>query len=100
MSSGFQKLVTEDRRLVVLRLLAESESYTANEYLLTSALPGFGHSVSHDRVRADMDWLEEQGLVSVERPGDISVAKLTQRGLDVAQGRTRATGVKRPAPGE
>lgn len=95
---GYTKLVTEDRRLVLLRLLAESEGYSANEYLLATALPGFGHSVSHDRVRTDLDWLDEQGLVRVERPGEVCVATLTARGADVAAGRARVAGVKRPSP--
>ncbi|MCS4503881.1 hypothetical protein NYO91_07295 [Arhodomonas aquaeolei] len=97
---SYAQLVTEDRRLVLLKLLAESEGYTANEHLLATALPGFGHSVSHDRVRTDLDWLAEQGLVTVERPGEVHVATLTTRGSDVAFGRARIAGVKRPAPGE
>jgi hypothetical protein len=95
----FHQRATEDRRLVLLRLLAESAGYAANEFLLNSALPGFGHSVSHDRVRADLDWLAEQELVQLEQPGNVYVATLTSRGLDVAQGKARVNGVKRPLPG-
>lgn len=97
---SYAKLVSEDRRLVILRLLDESQGYTANEYLLTEALGGFGHAVSHDRVRSDLDWLAEQELVHVTDPGQVYVASLTGRGRDVAQGRARVNGVKRPAPGE
>jgi Fe2+ or Zn2+ uptake regulation protein len=97
---SYANLITEDRRLVLLRLLAESEGYSANEYLLATALPGFGHNASHDRVRTDLDWLAEQDLVRVERPGEVYVATLTGRGADVAAGRARVAGVKRPLPGE
>lgn len=97
---SYATLVAEDRRLVMLRLLCESQGYTANEYLLTQALAGFGHAVSHDRVRADLDWLAEQGLVTLTDPGQVYVAALTGRGDDAAQGRARVSGVKRPAPGE
>lgn len=100
MSNAYAKLITEDRRLVLLKLLAQSQGYTANEHLLTSALPGFGHSVSHDRVRTDLGWLAEQELVTLESPGGVSVATLTARGDDVAAGRARVDGVKRPVPGE
>ena len=97
---SYKQMVTEDRRLVILKLLAESEGFTANEHLLASALPGFGHSVSHDRVRTDLDWLAEQELVTLASPGGVSVATLTARGDDVAAGRARVAGVKRPVPGE
>ena len=96
----YNTLITEDRRLVLLRLLAESDGYRANEYLLASALPGFGHAVSHDRLRTELDWLAEQGLLVVESPGGVAVATSTARGIDVATGRARVSGVKRPVPGE
>lgn len=100
MSKSYQELMTEDRRLVMLRLLAESEGYTVNEYVMAAALPGLGHAVSADRVRTDLGWLAEQGLVSVESPAGVRLARLTPRGADVAAGRGRVEGVKRPMPGE
>lgn|SRR5690554_4807136 len=95
---SYREIMDADRRLVILRLLSESGGYQANEYLLHSALPGFGHTVSHDRVRADLDWLAEQGLVTVTATGELRVATLTARGLDVAAGRAEVSGVKRPDP--
>ena len=50
-------------------------------------------------MNADAAWLEEQGLVSCEDLGGIIVVKITQRGLDVAEGRAVIPGVKRPGPG-
>jgi len=97
---SFAEVMADDRRLVILRLLAESPGYSANEYLLASALPGFGHNVSHDRLRSDITWLAEQGLVSISSQADLQVAKLTARGDDVQAGLARCPGVKRPAPGE
>lgn len=96
----YQDLMTEDRRLVMLRLLAEAEGYTVNEYVLTAALPGLGHAASADRIRTDLGWLEEQGLVGIEAPAGVRLARLTPRGADVAAGRARVEGVKRPMPGE
>jgi len=95
---SYAKLLEEDRRLSILRLLAESNDYKANEYLLQSALDGVGHAVSGDRLRADLAWLAEQGLVELGTVADVKVPKLTQRGLDVAQGRASHPGVKRPRP--
>lgn len=96
---SFQKLLTEDRRLVVLRFLAEDPGYRLNTAVLRTALDAYGHSVSRDQVDTDCAWLAEQGLVELEQVGPVQVACLTGRGLDVAQGRAVAPGVKRPGPG-
>jgi Fe2+ or Zn2+ uptake regulation protein len=96
--SDFANLLREDRRLTLLRLLADGDDYSANHYLLHAALPGFGHAVGEDTVRTDLAWLSEQGLVTTNEVGGVLVAKLTGRGDDVAQGRARVPGVKRPRP--
>lgn len=98
MTSDFLTLQREDRRLVLLRLLAESDGYEAGHYLLHMALPGFGHSASEDVIKADLAWLTEQGLTSTREVGGVVVAQLTSRGEDVAAGRARHPGVKRPRP--
>lgn len=96
--SSFKALLREDRRLVILRLLAEADGYQTNLYLLHAALPGFGHAVSADVVQSDLDWLAEQGLVATEDLAGVVMARLTGRGDDVQSGRARVTGVKRPRP--
>jgi len=98
--SGFQKLLDADRRLVILRALQEDSGYDLNEYVLQSILEALGHTVSRDRLRADLAWLEEQGLISLSDVAGVKVAKLTSRGSDVAAGRTTVPGVKRPRPGD
>jgi hypothetical protein len=95
---SFEAHVTEDRRLVMLRLLAEDTDYSVNSSLLQSGVGLFGHSVSRDLVHTDLTWLAEQGLVTTEQVGSVLVATLTQRGLDVAEGRVRVPGIKRPGP--
>ncbi len=96
----YAALVAEDRRLVILRLLVESANYSANEYLLQQGLRAFGHEVGHDLLRTELAWLEEQNLLDLGDVGGVRVAKLRERGVDVAQGATTAPGVKRPRPGE
>lgn len=97
--STYAQLLEEDRRLTILLLLAESADYRANQFLIQAMLDGFGHSVSLDRLRADFAWLAEQGLLEMSAAGEVQVAQLTARGLDVAQGRVVHPGVKRPRPG-
>lgn len=97
---SFAQHLAEDRRLVILRLLADQHGYALNESTLQTALEAFAHAVSRDTVRADAAWLEEVGLVTTELvAGKTLVVTITTRGVDVARGRSIVPGVKRPSPG-
>ena len=98
MKPDFAAHMAEDRRLVILRILLESAAYTANEYTVLDMVGRFGHVISSDRLQADLDWLQEQGLAHSDDVAGVRIAKLTARGADVATGRTVVTGVKRPRP--
>lgn len=95
---NYQELLEQDRRLTILLLLSQAPDYKANHFLIQSALDGFGHTVSMDRVKADLAWLAEQGLVTIAETAGVQVPQLTDRGLDVAEGRVVHPGVKRPRP--
>jgi hypothetical protein len=97
---NFADLMTEDRRLVLLRLLVEAPGGKANTYVLATGLRSMGHDCSQDQVETDATWLAEQGLVAVEELDAVRVVQLKGRGADVAAGRSRVPGVKRPVPGE
>lgn len=94
--NNFAVFLAEDRRLVILRVLAELPGYRTNSFLLTTLLGKFGHEPSADQVKTDLAWLQEQGLVSVEVVESVHIATLTTRGADVAAGRAVVPGVKRP----
>lgn len=93
-----EKLITEDRRLNILRVLAESAAYTASADLLQTVLAGLGHAVSHDRLNTDLEWLREQDLIGLERIGDVPLARATARGVDVSNGLASVPGVAKPRP--
>jgi hypothetical protein len=95
---SFLQRISEDRRLIILRLLEQAPGYTANESLIGSSLADFGHDVSCDELRADFMWLEQQRLVTLEEIVTVLVATLSQRGLETATGVVRSAGVKRPSP--
>lgn len=97
---SLKTIVNEDRRLVILRLLADDPDYSLNEYILRRALKAYAHRVSQDELHTDLAWLAEQNLLTVETVGSMQVAKLLTRGLDVAEGNTIVPGVARPMPGE
>ncbi|OSL31480.1 VpaChn25_0724 family phage protein [Escherichia albertii] len=90
-------ILTQDRRLVILRSLMDCNN-EANESILQDCLDAYGHNVSRDVVRGQIDWLVEQQLVTVENLRGFYVVTLTSRGQDVAEGRARVSGVKRPRP--
>ena len=96
--NAYTELLDSDRRLVILRSLEEDAGYTLNESVLHSILEAMGHRVSRDRVRTDMEWLAEQGLVTTHEVVSVKVATITGRGADVACGRATVPGVKRPRP--
>lgn len=96
MSTSYPALVTEDRRLVILRVLLDSVAYTANEYILQTMVERFGHVVSADLLRTDLAWLQEQLLLDIEQVADVRIARLNGRGEDAARGRVQVPGVKRP----
>jgi hypothetical protein len=85
-------VLAEDRRLTILLTLCEAPAGSANESVLRLALERVGHRAAHDLVRADLTFLTDHGLASLEkmpngRGGELWIATLTTRGEDVANGR-------------
>jgi repressor of nif and glnA expression len=95
---SFHEFVREDQRLVILRVLSDALDYRCNSSVIRALMEKFGHAISRDQVRSELAWLAEQGLVVVEDVGPVVVARLTERGGDVAAGRATVPGVNRPAP--
>ena len=92
-------MIDENQRMIILSLLKEGSGYAMNEDVLQSALEvAGGYKVSADKLRTELDWLKEQGLVTLQTLQQLWVAKITRRGLDVACGRTDVPGVQRPRP--
>lgn len=95
---SYQDIVRADQRLSLLQALAEDPDYSHNEHVLAALLQSLGHGVSRDQLRTELSWLAEQGLIKLDQ-AELYVARLTARGEDVAQGRSRVPGVARPRPG-
>ena len=85
--------------MIILSLLKEDLGYAINEDVLQSAVEAAGgYKVSADKLRTELNWLKEQGLITLKILQQLWVAEITQRGLDVACGRTDVPGVQRPRP--
>lgn len=96
--TSYRERVAAVRRLEILRLLADSPEYEAGQQILYLALADRGLRASAEEVRQDLAWLDEAGLVSAEDLEGVALARITQRGLDAAAGRTFVPGVQRPGP--
>lgn len=97
---SFAQIQAEDRRLIILRALDES-NYHANETVLKQVTEQLGHLPSRELIRADIGFLAEHGLIRLERlatqSGELWIAHLLAGGRDVARGRAHA-GVARREP--
>lgn len=95
----FAERLREDRRLVILRLLAEQNAYRTNSSIIHAGLHHLGVAATRDDVATDLSWLREQSLVFLEDVGaDLCVATLSSRGKDVVDGQAVVPGVSRPSP--
>lgn len=95
--TSYAQSVEAARRLAILLTLYFAPGYTMARAVLREQVELTGYVVSADRLATDIAWLAEQGLVeSLE----LDAVRLTERGADVALGKTQTPGVRRPAPGE
>jgi hypothetical protein len=95
---SYPDFVNEHVRIAILRLLQDSQG-RANESVLREGLSQLAFTLSRTEMRAQLEWLKSAGLITHEWPfPTVLVARLTERGLDVAEGNERVAGVHRPSP--
>ena len=94
MSKSYEIDLSGHLRITILRFLDKNNG-TLNESLLSDLVSSFGFYPSFDKLRTELGWLMEQGLIRCSE-SECVVATLTQRGEDVARCRTTVPGVKRP----
>ncbi|RUD74345.1 ArsR family transcriptional regulator, partial [Pseudomonas aeruginosa] len=56
MTSNYSDFISQDRRLVILRILAEMPTYQANSSVLHTVLSQWGHDPSRDQVKGELRW--------------------------------------------
>ncbi len=94
----YKDIVAADQRLHILQVLEQDSGYSHNEHVIKQALASVGHNISSDALSTQLHWLHEQDLVELEDAVGIQIARLTQRGADVATGAANVPGVARPRP--
>ncbi|MDF1583880.1 MAG: ArsR family transcriptional regulator [Methyloprofundus sp.] len=95
---NIKAIQAENRRLMILQLLAADTDYSANDTLLQELLAMQGNGAPLDVVRTDLAWLSEQDLVVIRDLPGCKVASLRRRGVDVANGLAVVPGIARPSP--
>lgn len=97
---SYSEHVAAERRLAILRLIRDGGG-AANANSLYNAAVAIGYPLTtRDDIRADLDLLGERSCIVKDLfEGKIVVAKLTELGRDVADGKRAVDGVKAGEPG-
>ena len=96
----FAERMVEDRRLAMLRLLAEARGQTLNSSVLHMGLHHLGVLVERHEVIDDLHFLQLHNLIALAPVlTTVYVATLQGRGEDVANGLCQIEGVSRPRRG-
>ena len=94
---SYDATLDEHRRLAILQHLANVTDYRSNAEILLDVMNGLGITTSRDRIIGTLAWLREAGLARIEDHEGFLIVEATGRGVDVAMGRARHPGVRRPA---
>ena len=92
---SFKQHERSDRLLHILRLLVSAD-YAMPHTVIISALHDHGHTVSTTGIHTDLDDLTVLNLLTHKEQGVMTVATITQKGVDVAMGREPISGIRRP----
>ncbi len=98
MSSSYTDTLNAHRRLAVLIHLQACSDHRSNGEILYEVANGVGIVTSREAMAADLAWLRDKDLVGIEDHEGFLVVTITPQGLDVALGRARQDGVRRPVP--
>jgi CTP-dependent riboflavin kinase len=90
---------TEHQRISILVALKESSNYGANSSMLADVLKRYSLGCSRDQLKTLLNWLEQNGYITLDKLTENTwVARVTQSGIDVAEGISVVPGIKRPGP--
>ncbi|HEV7370215.1 ArsR family transcriptional regulator [Arenibaculum sp.] len=91
------EVIAEHRGLAVLRIL-RAAGHSANDSILMDVLRRYGIASTRAVVRECIERLKEAGLVTTGFFERVLVVTLTERGEDIALGRTTVPGILHPSP--
>lgn len=96
----FTQIMRQYNRRAILTLLAYDNDYRLSADMIVDGLRANGQTITHDQLLSEMHWLAEQGFITLTTIAVLTIATLTDRGLDIARGQTRAPGIRDLRPSE
>ena len=85
----------ENQRILILQGI--ERNITLSNEMAQRLLRVYGHSLPQEKINSICYWLEQRGLVTIEKLDEsILVMKLTRHGSEVAKGFVREEGVDLP----
>ncbi len=96
--SDYQKILTEDARLTILKELAQENSYSLNETILRDLLETFGINRDRDWVREQLKVMAGLDAITTRLAGSVMIAVITRAGLDHVKNRIAIDSISRPSP--
>lgn len=94
----YERHLTLDARLVMLRAMSEQVNGSLNEVLLEAVLDRFGHRRNRDWIRTQLRELKNLGAVTLTEAGTVMIGSITRLGVDHVERRAVIEGVSRPSP--
>jgi len=85
-------------RGAILTMLMQAPGERSSDVVLQRVMAGPPHNASLGRVSAQMRWLGERGYAEVQDVAGMLFAIITQRGVDLIEGRESDPEVERVRP--
>jgi hypothetical protein len=99
--SDYGEIVRQDARLIILKALSLQVDERLHSGYLVEELLKFGIDRPREWIHGELDWLAEIGAVTLNKPGSVFVATLTEKGARHLRRAIVIEGIKRPSrPGE
>ena len=96
-NGSYSDLYTADLRGSIILILDSAACEVSLAVLRASLARATPHDPPMDRLRTEISWLAQRGLVDQRRiDGVIEGVHITERGGDVARGRTTVGGIAPP----
>ncbi len=97
-TTDYERHLTLDARLVMLRAMRDQTDGRMNEVILEAVLDSFGHRRNRDWIRTQLRELKNLGAVTLTEAGTVMIGAITRLGLDHVERRAIIEGVARPSP--
>ncbi len=93
--SDLPSAVREHLRAHILAILQDLEGREANDVILLDLLRARGVTNGADVLRRELEWLAEADCVALRDFGELLIAEITPRGLQVASDQIKLRGIGR-----